>query len=35
MSASLVILIIAIVIVGWAVLGYNSLVTLRNQVQNA
>ena len=35
MSASLVILIIAIVIVGWAVLGYNGLVTLRNQVQNS
>src|SRR3984893_3716420 len=35
MSASLVVLIIAIVIVGWAVLGYNSLVSLRNQVDNA
>jgi LemA protein len=35
MSASLVILIIAIVIVGWAVLAYNGLVSLRNQVQNA
>ncbi|HVB82599.1 MAG TPA: LemA family protein [Candidatus Binataceae bacterium] len=35
MSASLVVLIIAVVIVGWAVLGYNSLVSLRNQVQNA
>ena len=35
MSASLVVLIIAIVIVGWAVLGYNGLVSLRNQVQNA
>src|SRR5260370_34747176 len=35
MSASLVVLIIAIVIVGWAVLSYNGLVGLRNQVQNA
>jgi LemA protein len=35
MSASLVVLIIAIVIVGWAVLGYNGLVSLRNQVQNS
>ena len=35
MSASLVVLIIAIAIVGWAVLGYNGLVSLRNQVQNA
>ena len=34
MSASLVVLIIAIVIVGWAVLAYNGLVSLRNQVQN-
>jgi LemA protein len=35
MSASSVVLIIAIAIAGWAVLGYNSLVSLRNQVQNA
>src|SRR6266404_7677117 len=35
MSALLVVLIIAIVIVGWAVLSYNGLVGLRNQVQNA
>src|SRR5439155_13842444 len=35
MSASLVVLIIAIVIVGWAVLSYNGLVGLRNQVENA
>jgi LemA protein len=35
MSGWLVVLIIVIVAVGWAVLGYNSLVSLRNQVQNA
>src|ERR1700757_1536221 len=35
MSASLVPLIILIVIVGWAVLGYNRLVSLRNQVDNS
>jgi LemA protein len=35
MSASLVVLIILAVVAGWAVLGYNSLVSLRNQVQNA
>jgi len=35
MSGLLVVLIIVIVAVGWAVLGYNSLVRLRNQVQNA
>src|SRR5260370_14396251 len=35
MSALLVVLIIVIVIVGWAVLGNNGLVSLRNQVQNA
>jgi LemA protein len=35
MSGSLIVLIIAIVIVGWAVLAYNSLVSLNNQVQNA
>ena len=34
MSASLVVLIVAIAIVGWAALGYNGLVSLRNQVQN-
>jgi LemA protein len=35
MSASLVVLIILAAVVAWAVLGYNSLVSLRNQVQNA
>ncbi len=35
MGASTVVLIIVIVIVGWAVLAYNGLVSLRNQVQNA
>src|SRR6201988_338390 len=35
MSASLVVLIIVRVIVGWAVLPYKGLVSLRNQVQNA
>src|SRR5690348_17389287 len=35
MSGSLVVLIIVIVAAGWAVLGYNGLVSLRNQVQNA
>ena len=35
MSASVVVLIIVIAIVGWAVIGYNGLVSLRNQVQNA
>lgn len=35
MSASLIILIIAVLIVGWVVIAYNGLVTLRNQVQNS
>ncbi|HTQ23879.1 MAG TPA: LemA family protein [Candidatus Binataceae bacterium] len=35
MSASLVVLIILAAVVAWAVLGYNSLVSVRNQVQNA
>jgi len=33
MSGSLVVLIIVVVIVGWAVLAYNGLVSLRNQVK--
>jgi LemA protein len=35
MSGSLVVLIIIAAIAGWAILAYNGLVTLRNQVQNA
>src|SRR5215469_2763667 len=35
MSASLVVLIVLAAVVGWAILGYNGLVSLRNQVQNA
>src|SRR5690348_9769257 len=35
MSGSLVVLIIVIVAAGWAVLGYNGLVSIRNQVDNA
>ena len=35
MSGSLGLLIIVLVIAGWAILAYNGLVTLRNQVQNA
>src|SRR5581483_11040380 len=35
MSGSLIVLIIIVAIVGWAVLAYNGLVSLRNQVQNA
>jgi LemA protein len=35
MSASLVLLIILVAIAGWAMLSYNGLVSLRNQVQNA
>lgn len=35
MSASLILLIIVVVIAGWAALAYNGLVSLRNQVQNA
>lgn len=35
MSTLLVLIIIAVVIVGWVILAYNSLVRLRNRVQNA
>jgi len=35
MSGSLIVLIIIVAIAGWAVLAYNGLVSLRNQVQNA
>src|SRR5579885_797880 len=35
MNGSLIVLIIIIAIVGWAVLAYNGLVSLRNQVDNA
>jgi LemA protein len=35
MSGSLVLLIILVAIAGWAMLAYNGLVSLRNQVQNA
>jgi LemA protein len=35
MSGSLILLIILVTIAGWAMLAYNGLVSLRNQVQNA
>jgi LemA protein len=35
MSGSLIVLIVLVVIAGWAMIAYNGLVTLRNQVQNA
>jgi LemA protein len=35
MSGSLVLLIMLVAIAGWAMLAYNGLVSLRNQVQNA
>lgn len=35
MSGSTVVLIVVLLIVGWAVVAYNGLVSLRNQVQNA
>jgi LemA protein len=35
MSGSLILLIILVAIAGWAMLAYNGLVSLRNQVQNA
>jgi len=35
MSGSLIVLIVLVVIAGWAMIAYNVLVTLRNQVQNA
>jgi len=35
MSGSLIVLIIIVAIAGWAVLAYNGLVSLRNQVQDA
>jgi LemA protein len=35
MSGSLILLIILVAIAGWAILAYNGLVSLRNQVQNA
>src|SRR5579859_6197839 len=35
MSGSLILLIILVGIAGWAMLAYNGLVSLRNQVQNA
>jgi LemA protein len=35
MSGSLILLIILVAVAGWAMLAYNGLVSLRNQVQNA
>jgi LemA protein len=35
MSGPLIVLIVLVVIAGWAMIAYNGLVTLRNQVQNA